>query len=142
MRLRLVIERERHTLYSIETGSVSLAVYLSQLEENDKAAHAQIMRRLEHLAERGPTRNKQEYHTLGDGLYEAKAMRGPRIVFFYDENQIVICTHGFDKKSKKTPARELKLARNLKKEYLAMKAQDVPFKLILGVTQDVPRRQP
>ena len=57
---------------------------------------------------------------LQDGLYELRIeWQGNiyRIFFCYDEGRIVILFNGFQKKTQKTPDREIDKALKLKKEY-------------------------
>ena len=57
---------------------------------------------------------------LKDGLYELRIeWQGNiyRIFFCYDEGYIVILFNGFQKKTQKTPDREINKALKLKKEY-------------------------
>jgi phage-related protein len=64
-------------------------------------------------------------HLTGtDGLYEIRVEYGSniyRIFCFFDEGQLVILLNGFQKKSQKTPAKEIDKAERLKKEYLENK---------------------
>lgn len=41
-----------------------------------------------------------------------------RILGFFDKDQFIVLTNGFAKKSQKTPAREISLAEQRKKDYL------------------------
>ena len=55
-----------------------------------------------------------------DGLYEIRVQVGSdiyRIFCFFDDNNLVIVGHGFQKKSQKTPTKELEKADKIKKEY-------------------------
>ena len=61
-----------------------------------------------------------------DGLYEIRIVYGSnqyRILSFFDEGNLIIIMNGFEKKSQKTPANELKLAEKLKKEYFNEKSK-------------------
>ena len=40
-----------------------------------------------------------------------------RVLYFYDEGRIVICTHGFVKKSQKTRQSEIKHALQIMRKY-------------------------
>ncbi len=54
------------------------------------------------------------------GLYEIRIEHGSnqyRLFSFFDEGQLIIIINGFQKKSKKTPHREIKLAEQIKKQY-------------------------
>lgn len=57
---------------------------------------------------------------LGDGIYELRAeVSGNifRVLFIFDEGNIVLLLNGFQKKTQKTPKSEIDLAKKLKKEY-------------------------
>ena len=57
---------------------------------------------------------------LEDGIYELRAEYNGnifRVFFLFDEENIVLLMNGFQKKSQKTPKKELNLAKRLKKEY-------------------------
>ena len=54
------------------------------------------------------------------GLYEIRVEVGNnifRVFSFFDKNQLVILINGFQKKSQKTPRKEIELAEKLKKQY-------------------------
>jgi len=54
------------------------------------------------------------------GLYEIRVELGSnifRVFSFFDKGQLVILINGFQKKSKKTPRKEIELAEKLKKQY-------------------------
>jgi phage-related protein len=40
-----------------------------------------------------------------------------RVFSFFDKGQLVILVHGFQKKTQKTPSKEIELAEKLKKQY-------------------------
>lgn len=55
-----------------------------------------------------------------DGLYEIRVQSGSdifRIFCFFDKNNLVVIGHGFQKKTEKTPHKELDRALRIKKEY-------------------------
>ena len=55
-----------------------------------------------------------------DGLYEIRVLSGSdifRIFCFFDKGQLVVLTNGFQKKTQKTPKKEIELALKIKKEY-------------------------
>ena len=57
---------------------------------------------------------------LGDGIWEVRSRLDNRIArtLFAMVNQEIVLLHGFIKKSQKTPADELELAKKRKKQYL------------------------
>lgn len=55
-----------------------------------------------------------------DGLYEIRVQQGGdifRIFCFFDQGQLVVLANGFQKKTQKTPKKEIDKARRIKKEY-------------------------
>ena len=64
-----------------------------------------------------------------DGLYEIRVRVGGdiyRIFCCFDEGKIVILFNGFQKKSQKTPKKEINKALALKKEYFNKKKGEQP----------------
>lgn len=59
-----------------------------------------------------------------DGLYEIRIQSSSdifRIFCFFDNNNLVVIGHGFQKKTQKTPGRELERAEKIKREYYEKK---------------------
>ncbi len=55
-----------------------------------------------------------------DGLYEIRVQQGGdifRIFCFFDQDQLVILANGFQKKTQKTPKKEIEKAIKIKNEY-------------------------
>jgi phage-related protein len=55
-----------------------------------------------------------------DGLYEIRVQSGSdifRILCFFDDNNLVVIGHGFQKKTQKTPEREIEKGEKIKREY-------------------------
>jgi len=55
-----------------------------------------------------------------DGLFEIRIQHGNdifRVFCFFDEGKLVVLTNGFQKKTQKTPKREIEKALKIKKEY-------------------------
>ena len=67
-----------------------------------------------------------KYIEGSEGIYEIRVItysKHIRIMCFFDEDDVVVLTNCFLKKSKKTPRRILKLATALKNEYLLEKQE-------------------
>ena len=64
-------------------------------------------------------------HITGtDGLYEIRVEYQSnifRIFCFFDKGNLIILLNAFQKKTQKTPKKEIKLAEKLKKEYFELK---------------------
>lgn len=60
-------------------------------------------------------------HLVGtDGIFEVRVEVGSdiyRVFSFFDEGHLIILTNGFQKKTQKTPRKEIELAERLKKQY-------------------------
>jgi phage-related protein len=55
-----------------------------------------------------------------EGLFEIRVQQGSdifRIFCFFDQGQLVILTNGFQKKTQKTPKKEIERALKIRKEY-------------------------
>ncbi len=55
-----------------------------------------------------------------DGIYEIRIQSGSnifRIFCFFDEQNIVVVGNGFQKKTQKTPIKEIEKAQKIRKEY-------------------------
>jgi phage-related protein len=64
----------------------------------------------------------EEYfkHITGTDLYEIRVINGGnifRIFCFFDKGKLVVLLNGFQKKSQKTPKKEIERALKLKKQY-------------------------
>ena len=60
-------------------------------------------------------------HLTGtDGLYEIRIKQGTdifRIFCFFDQGKLIVLANGFQKKTQKTPKKEMKIALKIKEEY-------------------------
>ena len=60
------------------------------------------------------------------GLYEIRIQAGNniyRIFCFFDQDNLVVIGHGFQKKTQKTPKQQIERAEQIKKEYYETKEQ-------------------
>ena len=63
---------------------------------------------------------------IEDGIFELRAENGGnifRVFFIFDGGNIVLLFNGFQKKSQKTPRKEIEKAKKLKNEYYAEKGK-------------------
>ncbi|NVO12056.1 MAG: type II toxin-antitoxin system RelE/ParE family toxin [Bacteroidales bacterium] len=61
------------------------------------------------------------------GIYEIRVEVGSdiyRVFSFFDKGRLVILVNGFQKKTQKTPEKEIELAEKLKKQYFDEKERD------------------
>lgn len=96
--------------------------FLDDLRRDLSAEFARMLALLEHTAEHGPPRNEQKCRFIREyQLFEFKGHGGCRVMAFWDENRLIVCTHGFMKKSRKTPRRELERAAEARARYFSCK---------------------
>jgi phage-related protein len=68
------------------------------------------------VAREGPPRNAEISHQIKGKLFEFVQGR-LRVLWFYDEGRLIICTSGFVKKGQKTPRSEIEHAIQVMNEY-------------------------
>lgn len=61
-----------------------------------------------------------KYLANTDGLYEIRVQLGGdifRIFCFFDQGQLIVLANGFQKKTQKTPKKEIEMALKIKADY-------------------------
>jgi len=104
--------------YETEDGKTPVAEFLDSLEDKMNAKMVGLM---EILEERGTMLREPYSSPLEDGIFELRAVQGSNIsralFFFYIEGRIII-THGFVKKTQKTPRAQIELAKKYRADFL------------------------
>lgn len=75
-----------------------------------------MLRRLEAIAEHGPQFLPEISHQIEPDLWQTEQGR-VRILWFYDRDRVIVCSHGFIKRTRKTPENEKALARQALRDY-------------------------
>ncbi len=102
--------------------------FLTNAEKLQYDEFAKLTKILDHSCDHGLLKNKQKVNTLGNGVFEFKTVGGLRLIWFWDANRIILCTHGFLKKRQTTPPAELVTAAKWKKAYeTAKKTNQLKF---------------
>src|SRR4051794_26688530 len=101
-------------------GDCALLEVLRGLEGQLAADGRAMLRLLAMVAEQGPPRNVEVSHKIAGEIWELIAGR-LRVLWFYDEGRLVICSHGFLKRTRKTPVAEVDRARAAYEAYRAAK---------------------
>ena len=87
----------------------------------DKKMRAKMLRTIGLLAANGNRLREPYSKMLRDGILELRAKVGSdisRVLYFFVVNHDAILTHGFIKKTQKTPQAEIERALKCRKEYL------------------------
>ena len=104
--------------YDTEDGRTPTQEFLDSLEPKMNAKMVGLM---EILEEKGYSLREPYSTPLEDGIFELRAIQGSNIsralFFFYVEGRIVI-THGFIKKTQKTPRAQIELAKKYRADFL------------------------
>ncbi|WP_427875353.1 type II toxin-antitoxin system RelE/ParE family toxin [Flavobacterium sp. MMS24-S5] len=92
--------------------------FFDNQEEKVKAKIIWIIRVIEYV-EKIPSAYLKHIENT-DGLFEIRIQVGSnifRVFCFFDEGSLVVLANGFQKKTQKTPKKEIKKALKIKKEY-------------------------
>lgn len=104
--------------YDTEDGRTPTQEFLDSLEPE---MNAKMVCLVEILEEKGYSLREPYSAPLEDGIFELRAVQGSNIsralFFFYVEGRIVI-THGFIKKTQKTPRAQIELAKKYRADFL------------------------
>jgi|ERR1043165_6920193 phage-related protein len=122
---RLWPESDLNTAYVIygwvNGGKCLIEDFLVDLKSLSPNDWKRIVSMIARTAEHGPPRDEEQCRALegdrAEGLFEFKTRGGVRVLWFYDRERIIICTHGFIKKSQKTPPGEIERAQLIKRRY-------------------------
>jgi phage-related protein len=109
-------------LYAICTtrGDCPLEEFLGSRAELGKDKD-RMLRRLEAIAEHGPEYLPDISHQIEPEIWQTEQGR-IRVLWFYDRGRMIVVSHGFVKRTQKTPAREKQTALRMLAEYKAARA--------------------
>lgn len=109
--------------YETSDGKVPVSDFLDSLDDKMNAKMVGLMTLLE---EKGNSMREPYSAPLDDGIFELRCKMGSNITralyFFYFGGTIVI-TNGFVKKTRKTPRRELELAKTRRTDWIMRQEQ-------------------
>ena len=107
--------------YDKPDGTEPAKEFILSLDKKMRAKMAKSIKVIEH----GGTMVREPYSKhLDDGIFEIRAKVGTdisRVLLFFFTGKRFILTHGFIKKTQKTPPSEIKLAKKYRQEYLSRK---------------------
>lgn len=87
---------------------------------------AKVVRNLQILQQKGSGLRYPDTDDLGGGIFELRTSFGrdiERAFFFFTDGKKIIVTHGFVKKTQKTPQREIKRAMDYRADYYDQKGR-------------------
>lgn len=105
-----------------------LVEFLATLKRDNSPEYDRIWSRITRTADHGPPTNWQQCRPLegkgAEGLFELKTSGGVRVAWFYDKNRKIICTHAFNKPTKKELKLEIQKAISIRTRYLEEKQDE------------------
>lgn len=99
-------------------GTVPINEFLYSLSEKMRA---KTLKEFDLLAEYGNDLREPYTKYISDGIFELRVKLGSdisRILYFFCVGKHIVLTNGFIKKGRKTPEKELELARKYRYDYL------------------------
>jgi phage-related protein len=108
--------------YRTEAGECPVEDFLDSLDSKQAQKVTWIMKIVEELEHVPTTYLKKLKNT--DDIWEIRVQQGNnifRLLGFFDDENFIILTNGFPKKTQKTPKYEITLSEQRKKNYLGRK---------------------
>lgn len=103
--------------YEDQTGRVPVKEFLDGL---DIKMRQKMLRSIQALQDMGISLRMPLSESLEDGIFELRAKSGTnisRVMYFFIIGNQAVLTHGFIKKTQKTPRRELQRAKEIRADY-------------------------
>lgn len=110
--------------YTKQNGEEPVTLFLNSLYPKEKA---KVLRSLQLLEEFGLTLQGPHKAYLVDGIHELRTKLASniyRITLYFVEDNKVVLLHGFQKKTQKTPPREIARAKQYRDDYLTRQRRD------------------
>ena len=104
--------------YKDPTGLVPVREFLDSL---DIKMRQKMLRSIQALQDMGISLRMPLSESLEDGIFELRAKVGTnisRVMYFFVIGNRAVLTHGFIKKTQKTPPREIERAKNIRDDYM------------------------
>ena len=104
--------------YETESGNCPVRDFLLKLKASDPDDHASVLRGLGRLRSRENHREPLS-KALGDGLFELRHVGklNTRVLWFFMKGRRIIAVHGIRNKGQAIPARDLRIARDRKRDW-------------------------
>ena len=97
-------------------GVGAVSGFLADLGANKKREATRMTALFDRVAVHGPRQGTAKCHQIQGEIWEF--IHGSlRVLFAHDGNQLILCTSGFVKKSRKTPKREIQRAERTLAEF-------------------------
>jgi len=121
MNLKEVV-RDRSRILAVcdERGDCRLEEILRSFRDPADSKAIKMMALLSWTSRHGTPRNKDKSNPLGDEIFEFKA-ESLRVLYFDGADRVIVCSHGFIKKTQKCPQAEKAAALACRRKYFQAK---------------------
>lgn len=90
----------------------------NELRRDDPRELARLMRAFDRLSASGPPRNVRRSRALAHGIFELKTQGGVRVLYFFDEGRVVVCSEAMPKPKQRGLALAIERAARTRWRYL------------------------
>ncbi len=104
--------------YEDRAGRIPVREFLDSLDINMRQ---KMLRSIQALQDMGVSLRMPLSESLDDGIFELRAKVGTnisRVMYFFVIGNRAVLTHGFIKKTQKTPLREIERAKQIRDDYM------------------------
>lgn len=104
--------------YRAQDGKIPVKEFLDSL---DIKMRLKMLRSIQALQDMGVSLRMPLSEALEDGIFELRAKVGTnisRVMYFFIVGDQAVLTHGFIKKTQKTPPREIERAKKIREDYM------------------------
>ena len=111
--------------YTTKNGKCPISDFLDSLSGKQVQKVAWVLQMIEELDVIPATYLKKLTNT--DGIWEVRVQVSGnifRLLGFFDGDNLVVLNNGFQKKTQKTPTKEIKIAEKRRKDYLLRKGYE------------------
>ena len=106
--------------FAKHNNTVPMIDFLESLSIKERALIYKNIEKLIEYKNRNFNLSNKFTKPLRDGIFELKVElknKTSRSLYFYEKNQMIIFTHGFIKKTQKTPSKEIEKAKKIMEAY-------------------------
>jgi phage-related protein len=101
-----------------------LHTFIAELAQSNQKEFGKVTALLKRVADHGLPRNEEKCRYFRDlQAFELKS-GSIRVMAFWDEGRLIICSHAFPKKGRKTPVQQLERLKDAKVSYFAAKQKN------------------
>lgn len=105
-------------VYESQRGEVPLCEFIDSCDNKTKA---KVIRFLDLLEENGNKLREPYSKHLSDGIFELRIKLGSntsRVLYFFYDGEKIVVTHGFNKKTRRTPRKEIDKAKKYRADWI------------------------